>query len=215
MRTGAEQKDPGFVNALLRLRTAALLAAFTLADLLAGFLNALHEKGHLPSRFFRLARDRGFAELIQYGKFVLVILMLMQWNRRRRSTLLAAWVLLFSVMLVDDAVGLHEAIGGALMRVIEIPDWGGVRIKDLAEFGSFAFVEGSVCLYVLFRHIQAPADLRAYSWGLALALAPLLLIGVLLDILPFHTLEQPGEMVAMSILLGFVHWTCRRRAPQR
>lgn len=38
---------------------------------------------------------------------------------------------------------------------------------------------------------------------------PLVLAGLLLDILPFHDLEQPTEMASMSILLGFVHWKYR------
>lgn len=143
-------------NQLLSLRTVVLLSVFTLADIVAGLLNGLYLKGVLSSRFFRLARDRGFAELIQYGKFGLIILMLIAWNRVRASRLITAWVILFAVMLADDASGLHEAIGGGLMRIVEFPSFEGVRMKDIAEAMAFALMEGTACVYVVVRYSQAP-----------------------------------------------------------
>jgi len=195
----------------LNCRTYVLICLFSLADLLAIFLDALHCKGVLESRFFRLARDRGFAELIQYGKFGLIILMLIRWSRVRQSRLLAAWCLLFCVLLADDSLGLHEAIGGLFMQVLPFPSIEGIRVKDMAEGLAFLLLEGMACLYVMYHYFRAPRDLQAYSRMLVLVMIPLFCFGLVLDILPFHSLEQPGEMVAMSILLAFVHVSYHRR----
>ncbi len=200
------------LNKLLRLRTTALLIVFSLADLVAVLLYWFYRKGVLDSRFFRLSRDRGFGELVQYGKLGLIILMLTRWNRVRGAKLLTAWVILFAIILADDAIGLHEEIGGWLMWMIDFPSLEVVRTKDIAEAIVFAMLEGSACIYLIFRYFQAPRDLRAYSRGLGLAMVALVFFGLVLDILPFHTFEQPGQMVAMSILLGFVHLKYRKGA---
>lgn len=124
--------------------------------------------------------------------------MLIAWNRVRASRLITAWLILFAVMLADDATGLHEAIGGGLMRIGAFTSLEGVCVKDIAEVIAFAMLEGTACVYVVLRYSQAPR-------GLAFAMLPLVLVGLLLDILPFHELEQPVETASMSILLGFVH----------
>lgn len=191
--------------------TVSLVGGFTLVDLLAIFLHWLNEHGILDSRFFRLARDRGFSEIIQYAKFGVILLLLVVWKKARPSKLISAWVLLFTVMLLDDAIGIHEAVSGWILSVVDIPTPAGIRAKDVAEGLVFAALEGGTCLYVAYRYLQAPAELRSYSRWLVVAMAPLVLCGLILDIVPVGDAEQLGEMASMSALLAFVHWRHRRR----
>ena len=53
-----------------------------------------------------------------------------------------------SLMLADDSIGIHEELGGLLMRWIPIPSPDGLRAKDLAEAVAFAAVEGTALLVV-------------------------------------------------------------------
>jgi hypothetical protein len=192
--------------------TLRLVAFFTALDAVAVILYWLYTGEILHSRFFRLARDRGFAELCQYLKFAVILVLLVRWRRTRPAPLLGAWVLLFGVMLADDAIGIHEAMGGWILRWVPIRAPEGMRAKDLAEAAAFAAVEGSALLYVVIRYFGAPADLRRYSRQLILALAPLVICGLVLDNVYLPNLEQYGEMLAMTLLLGFVHRQHRLRA---
>jgi len=192
--------------------TGVLLFVFTLFDLLAGLMHWFLSQGILHSRFFRLPRDRGLAESLQYLKLGAVIYMLVAWRRTRPSKLITAWIILFAIMLFDDAIGVHEFVAKLLLPLV--PDFstpGGMRIKDLLEEGSIAVIEGAACLYVAFRYLQAPPDLRAYSKRLCVALIPLVVFGLLFDLPYLPLTEQIGEMAGMSVLLGFVHIHYRRR----
>lgn len=197
---------------LIALPPLLLAAGFTVADLAAGWLHGLYAHGHLPHRFFNLSRDRGLAETIQYAKFGVIILLLSRWRRAQPSRLVTAWIVLFAVMLLDDAIGIHEAVGDWILSVIPIAATELVRAKDLAEAMVFAALEGSVCLYVALRYFQAPAGQRGFSWAFALALIPLVTSGLVLDELPFYMAEQIGEMASMTLLLVTVHWQYRLHA---
>lgn len=191
---------------LLTVSTFRIVGIFIILDLLAIALFFLYSQEILESRFFKLARDRGFAEIVQYLKFGVIIQVLVVWHRLRPSKLIFAWLILFVIMLSDDAAGIHEAVGKILMTLFSLPEEvNGIRIKDIAEVMSFALFEGIACLYVLYCYFRAPADLKRYSNFLVLAMVPLFFCGIILDILHFSLLEQVGEMASMSILLAFVH----------
>lgn len=193
-------------NKFLEKNTITVLAVFLVLDLIAILLYWFYTRDILESRFFRLARDRGLSEIIQYLKFGLIIYMFVQWNKLRPSKLLRAWMILFIVMLVDDSVGIHEEVSALLMSVINFPEIEGYRTKDLVEAIVFAAFEGTVCLYIAFCFIKAPRDLQVYSVLLALAMVPLVFCGIVLDIAHFPFSEDIGEIASMSLLLGFVHW---------
>jgi len=198
------------VQNLINQKTLVLIGVFTVADLLAGFFFLLYTEGILHSRFFRLARDMGFGEIIQYLKFAVIIMMLAAWRRVKPSRLLTAWIILFSVMLADDAIGIHESVGGWLEPSLSEIGWIGARAKDLAEVMVFAALEGSALLYVGYCYLKAPVGERAVARLMAMGLAPLVFCGLILDLTPFWNAEQIGEMASMSILLAVVHLLCRK-----
>lgn len=201
----------GALSRLLALPTLALVGLFTLADLGAWSLHVLHVDGVLPSRFFRFGRDRGASEIIQYAKFGVVIWLLVAWHRVRPAPVLRAWIILFTVLLIDDSLGLHEWLSGFL-----VPESGGrgpfgLRSKDLAELVPLALLEGSALGYVLLQYLRAEPPLRRASERIALGLAPFVAAGFVLDLAPWPMAEQAGEVVAMTFLMAVVHALCRRR----
>jgi hypothetical protein len=200
-------------NKILELNTVSLLGIFFLLELIALFLYWFYLQDVLESRFFRLSRDRGMAEIIQYLKFGLIIKMFAMWYRTRPSKLIVAWLILFVVMLIDDSIGIHEWISEMILLKINFPSIAGIRPGDLLEAFGFATVEGTACLYVIVCYRKAPGDLQRYSRQMVLVLIPLVTCGLLLDMvhLPFQDIEQIGEMLSMSLLLFFVHWHHRTR----
>ena len=192
------------------LNPAAVILFFVLADLLAWLLYGFYTQDILTSRFFNIARDRGFGEIVQYLKFGVMIAVLVRWRREWPSRLVTAWLVLFTIMLLDDAIGIHEEIGGWLLPD---PDarWRGIRLKDLAEAVAFAALEGTAFLNIVYWHFrEAPAG-RGFSWWFAAALAPVVFSGMVLDVVSVPLLESAGETVAMTILLGAVLWQYHAR----
>lgn len=188
-----------------------ILVFFVLADLLAALLYGLYLRGILDSRFFHIARDRGFAEIVQYLKFGVLLAVLARWRRRWPARLVTAWFILFAVMLLDDALGIHEEVGGWLL-----PDpgahWRGVRLKDLAEAVAFAALEGSALLWIAVCHLREAPARRVFSWWFGAALAPVIFCGLVLDVVRAPLIETAGEMLSLTLLLAAVLWRFRRRA---
>lgn len=199
------------VHRIATLPPAQLIALATLADLLAGALYWLYTRDVLESRFFRLSRDRGCAEIVQYLKLGLVLYMLAALHPARGSPLIRAWIILFAVILADDSLGIHEAFGELFWMVFGSGEPVTQRAKDLAEAGGVALLEGTACLNILWRHVRAPADPRASSMWMMAGLVPLVFFGFVLDVAHLPLAEQIGEMAAMSLVL----LTVRLQVPGR
>lgn len=194
-----------FWRRIPEIQPGAILGFLVLADALAWLLYGFSTQDILSSRFFHIARDRGFGEIVQYLKFGVIIAVLVRWRRQWPSRLFHAWLILFAVMLLDDAIGIHEAIGGWLQ-----PEpgahWRGLRLKDLAEAVTIVALEGGAFLYVACCHFREPPAQRGFSWWFTAALVPVAFSGMVLDIVRAPMVEAAGEMIAMTILLAVVLW---------
>ena len=188
----------------------AILGFFVLADALAWLLYGFYTQDILTSRFFHIARDRGFGEIVQYPKFGVMIAVLVRARRQWPSRLVNAWLILFTVMLLDDAIGIHKAIGGWLLPEPSA-HWRGLRLKDLAEAAAIAALEGGTFLYMAYCHFREPPAKRVFSWWFIAGLVPVIFSGLGLDIVRVPMLEAAGEMIAMTILLAVVLWRYRVR----
>ena len=186
--------------------TLKLILLFTILDCLALFLYSAYLGGDLESRFFNLSRDRGFGEIVQYLKLGLVIFCIHRMHQKSGGVFLFSLVILFSALLLDDVAGIHEFIGGLIMGLFSLPsELFGLRTKDLAEMVGIFLLEGGCSLYVLKKYFTANVGQKKFFHGLLLATVPLALFGTVFDLLPFSSIEQVGEMLAMSVLLFYVH----------
>ncbi|MDA0577822.1 MAG: hypothetical protein O3B24_06960 [Verrucomicrobia bacterium] len=195
---------------LLMLRTGQIILIVTLFDLIAVFFQWLLTCDILHARFFRLGRDRGFAEICQYLKMLLVIAMLVRWRKLRPARVLSAWILLFTVVLIDDSVGIHEEVGEWIEKTGFIPAVADIRTKDIAEMVSVALLEGLAMLYVIWNFIKAPPDLKRFSLLLLLAISPMIFSGGVLDLIGRPIIEDLGEMASATVLLWFMHRQYRK-----
>jgi len=110
-------------SAWLLMSTTKLLIIFLVFDLLAIFCSWLWVNDiFLESRFFRLDRDRGFSEILQYIKTGIVLVLLTRAFKCTAQQVLKAWLVLFWVILIDDLVGVHEEIGELLANTGLIPE---------------------------------------------------------------------------------------------
>jgi hypothetical protein len=198
---------------LAALHPLVLIGLFTVVDACAVGMHFINEKSEHHSRFFRLARDRGFAEIIQYVKLGVIISLLVTWHKARPARVLKAWIILFTILLLDDSLGIHEWLGGLIVADTGERGPFGVRMKDLAEIVPLIALEGSALLYVGLQFLRADPLMRRVSLGIGLALGPYIASSLLLDLVPMPLAEQLGEMFCMSILLVVVHTLFRAHGP--
>ncbi|GAA2030072.1 hypothetical protein WDZ16_03870 [Pseudokineococcus marinus] len=181
-----------------------------------------HRFARLQGRFTAFADGRwdsqydgSAAEIAGYVQVALTVLVLLVLVRRLRDPVLAAWAVLLSVVVVDDAAALHERLGFALAGAVDLPAVAGLRAGDLGELLVWAGYGGVLGLVVLVFHLRSDGPARATSLQLAGALVLLMAAGAGVDMLhqllegsvpdrvgyALGLLESTGELVGMSLLL--------------
>jgi hypothetical protein len=194
--------------------TWRIIVLFIALDLAATVLFLLHQGGTLESSFFRPSRDRGFFELIEYGKLSVIIYLLWRTWKDSGAPVIRAWVILFSVMLLDNALELHERLGGFLVEVVALPNIGLSRPKDLGEIIVLGLLEGSALLFVGVQYFRGTRRYRRYSLALVGLVLAIGTTAVIADALHLSVVEESLEIVGMTILLAFVHYKYRHPPPE-
>lgn len=74
-----------------------------------------------PSGRLRLNRDRGLAESWGYAQTALAVVLLLVVHQRVRQPLALAWAGVLTVVVLDDALALHERIGIWAAQAWDLP----------------------------------------------------------------------------------------------
>ena len=212
-----------------RLSSATLLLAVLLLVDLAFVAFHLADAPPGPRAWprFSIELDRGYPEIYQYLKW-LVLMSLFGWFAvRHRSKGLGAWGLLFAYFLVDDSLSLHERVGARIAERLDLTPPFGLRLQDLGELAVSALA-GLALLGVVYRAYRGGSPgFRRLSSDLFLLVVALAFFGVLVDLahiavkagrgvnLFLGVLEDGGEMVVASLMVGYtVHRFARGGRPR-
>lgn len=199
--------------------TRCFLLLLVLADLAFFMVHLLYAPdGLFDDERFRLDWDRGYAETFQYIKALWIVALLLYAALRARSSLLLTFAAFFAYLGLDDAVRLHERIGGTLIgsSLPDIPLPGGIlRGYDWGQT-LYAVVVGLAMLFaVLSLYRRSTLGVRRTARTLLLLLVTLAYFGVANDVLiallptgPWDSalvfFEEAGEHLVMSTILGYL-----------
>lgn len=164
---------------------------------------------------YSLETERGFAEVYQYVKtYWIVIMLAVVWWRAREGVYLA-WMTLFTYLLCDDSLQIHERGGLAIAQFWGLQDALGLRSRDLGELvvtGAFGII---LLLFIVAMHWRSAPDTQRASSKLMYYLGIIVFFGVFVDQL--HSLvrgtggyailgvvEDGGEMLAVSVVCWYV-----------
>ena len=203
-------------------RVSWLLIALLAVDALFIVLHLLYAFTPLiEDPAFWLGEDRGYAEGFQYLKFagLVVLFALLTW--KKRALLYAHWTLLFAYLLVDDAWMLHEEAGEWLAAWWGLPGFLHLKSYHVGELLVSLFLGLFFLTTLTLTYRASGPTARRLSQDLILLLVLLVLFGVVVDLIhemvPFPglrtwltTLEDGGENVVVSVILGFVFERVRR-----
>jgi hypothetical protein len=168
----------------------------------------------LASDLFSISRDHGYAEIFQYVKIYWIAIMLALLWSRTRERVYGAWMLLFGYLLCDDALQLHERLGGHLAWLLAYRD-GLVWAQDQGELTASAAAGLVLFGLIAAAYLRASSEARNVSHDLGLLSGALVFFGVFVDLLhamvqiPYvkpalGTIEDAGELFVMSAVCGYV-----------
>ena len=164
-----------------------------------------------------LTEEQSYAEVFQYLKELWIVLILGFGAWQRKSFLLIAWALLFSYLLIDDSLSIHEVIGRDISNLLQFQKAFGLRAVDFGEVLVSATVAIGFLIIISWAYSGSNSTERKYSQFLTFFLLALAVTGVFLDLihvvvsdnlyfnLIFALLEDGGEQIIMSFALSFVY----------
>ncbi len=202
-----------------------ILILLLMVDVALILLHTSHSYLGIPKGgAFSIEWEMGHGEVFQYIKelWIASLLALRAMGRspvsRAARGLNLAWGLLFAYLLVDDSVKIHESLGELLAQNSGLSAWlgEGDRANSIGELGVNLMVAalffGAIALF--YRRCTK-AD-RQISANLTRLLLGLVFFGIGIDLLHgliggsyevrvlWSILEDGGEMIVMSLIVGYV-----------
>ncbi len=169
--------------------------------------------------------DRSSIEVLGYLQVVAAVLaMLVVW-RRGRGRVYAGWAVGLAVIVLDDALELHERVGSWLAQHVALPVVPGLLERDVGQLLTWAGLGAVSLLVLLATHRGSPAAARRDSWLLGGLVAVLMVFAVVVDMahrpitavhdsgaveLLLMWVEAGGEVTTMTALLAFALHVERR-----
>lgn len=181
----------------------------------------------LTSGRWAVNTDGSFIEILGYAQLaVAAALLLVLGTVRRQGPVHVGWAATLVLVLLDDALRIHERGGGALVERGVVPDIG-LPQQALGELFVWALLAVPVLLVLLATHRISPRRARSDSWRLAgltlLLMAFAIGVDVVHEVIEEITdnavvdllvtfVEAGGEVGAMTCLLAYVVHISRRTA---
>lgn len=172
------------------------------------------ERDHWPV-LLNISRDWSLAEIAGYFKWAILIAVLLRAFFRSSERLFSALAFFFLITLLDDALQLHEQVGGWIVHLT------GLHLS----IGSKAFALGEIAIWLLLGLLgisvvaaawRSTDDyLRAHVLPLLGFFAVLILFAVGVDLIHFAVpdysawggivgiMEDGGEMLIMTVMLSY------------
>lgn len=192
----------------------ALLVLLLCADVAFLLLHVSNKLLSLSNVLFSLNTEGGYSEVFQYIKeyWIAIVLFAVCW--RTREGIYGTWALLFTYLLCDDALAIHERIGQVVARHWNYVPALGLGTRDFGELTVSVVVGSAFLVLITYFYLRCSNNARNVSKDLALLLGLLVFFGVFVDMvhaaaedLPVRGLtiiEDGGEMTTMSMIASYV-----------
>ncbi|KAF0676934.1 hypothetical protein [Profundibacterium mesophilum] len=197
------------------------------------FLIALHivTGATLPAipRLLNISFDFSLAETFGYGKWIAIIVLLLAAYRHRRLAILPSMAAVFTLMLLDDSLQIHERLGAERVEVLNLGATSWAKAQDIGEILVWGLMAALVLPIIAIGFVRSNAQGRRIGVVLVALIGLYAVFGGIIDVLhqPFTALpygiqiadllEDGGEMIVGSLILAHVAALSRhlRRAPPR
>ena len=175
----------------------------------------------IPRRW-NITRDYSIGEITNYVKWAAIVAcMVGAWALRRKSILLSL-AIVFTVILADDMLLLHERLGHVAQAAFAFHDQYGLRPLDFGEMVVWLGLGLLIVATLMVGFLQTDAGYRRIGYSMIAILALLIACGIIADMLSImvwrefvgsrlktavllilHVLEDGGEMVVGSVACAY------------
>lgn len=165
---------------------------------------------------FSLVNDSSIAELFQYIKWFLIAALFVLIAIKRSTLNYLAWALVFTYFLLDDALEVHESMGGYLVQNASFTAPFGLRLQDIGELAVSALAGTILLVSLVWAYMKSDSIFKAISYNMLILIFALVCFGIGVDMLHeishperllnfiFEVVEDGGEMFVASIMLWYV-----------
>jgi hypothetical protein len=163
-------------------------------------------------RRWNIERDASYAEIFGYGKTLIVLYMLVSIRTKYRPPIYLALIAIYTFVLLDDALHLHEVLGRGVAYALDLQPFAGLRARDVGELIVWTIFGVPLLALTLAAFVRSPPADRANGLLLLAALALLALFAVVADMahvlmmdafrgadLLFIVIEDGGEQIALTL----------------
>ena len=164
------------------------------------------------SNMFMVDYDGGYPEIFQYIKYISIIIAIIYILYQKKEYNYLSWLLLFTLLLFDDALSFHEQFGGFVAERFNYKPMFGLRAQDLGELTYIALFGPLVLLALVLGYRNGNGKYKKTNLDLVLLFSLFLFFGIVIDMLHvlfgdnrytkliMVLLEDGGEMLALSLL---------------
>lgn len=198
------------------------LAALVVVDLICIGVHIGNRLQEEPEPLLLLSSPRGLPEMFQYLKEVAIAGLLLSVGWRNRAPVFILWAALFTYLLFDDLLELHERLGYLIAVQFDFPAILNLRPRDLGEVTVSLSVATAFLVTMLAFTRRRPPPWQESSLDLGCLLALLGFFGVVIDTIHVAVegvhlrgltlVEDGGEMLTMSAILAYTICLYRARA---
>lgn len=196
------------------VQRASLLLLLLSADV---FSTVLHIIKHVvvASASPAGAHISAYLEIYHLAKLLCIVILFIYILRSTRVTAFAVWVLVFSFMLLDDALLVHQTIGHYLAAHAGLR-WGIPALPPrVYELAVLALAGVPLSIVLAFTYLRSTDLFRKTSRAMLLLLLALVFFGLIVDAasvlspgpairLALDIIEDAGEMVVFSLIIWWV-----------
>jgi hypothetical protein len=203
-------------------RVKKLLALLLSIDLLLLILAIVYHFPSPPELFtnpvFSLETEGGLGELFQHFKELLIVSLLFAYAIKNREPAIFIWGLILFYLGLDDSFQFHEKLGAKIDNYFQLPSIFHLRPVDLGELIYAVSVGVPLSLLAAASLVIRSGVPRKTILTLASLVALFIFFGVVMDMvaiiandfndiaeISLSLLEDFGEMVTMSIILGYTY----------
>jgi hypothetical protein len=159
--------------------------------------------------------DGGYPEIFQYLKYIIINIIIVFLILKKQGIGYVAWFILFTLLLLDDALQFHETFGTWAANHFNYSPMFGLRAQDLGEL-TYVAIFGSILLFFLvYGYLKGNEKYRLINIDLAILFALFLFFGVAMDMVdewvPYNRYsklflvltEDGGEMIVLSLIVWY------------
>ena len=170
----------------------------------------------LSDDLYSITRDRGYPEIYQYVKEFWIIILILSVYVKTEEIGYISWAMLFTYLLCDDAISIHEQVGSIVANNLDFTPFFGLRLQDFGELAITAISMVLLLALICFFYLRGSSMFKNITRDLLVFLLVIAFFGVFVDMVHsavklgwkvsfiLGIVEDGGEMIAISMVAWYV-----------